>query len=135
MKRLIIAALLIASPAAAQDNEWTYAATNSSGSDYYIRTQDWLAGRSHHRAARAWVMTNDSRNRNVEWMSSKALYEVDCVGESYRRLSTVVYYRNGRASDLGSTGREYIVPGSVFAALARELCSDPAPPRVPISRT
>jgi hypothetical protein len=94
---LLASAVVVGSPGAAQmSDDWRYIDSNSSGSEFYLRTQDWLAGRSQQRSARAWVKTEDGRNARVPWMESKVLYEVDCVAFTYRLLQATWYYRGGK---------------------------------------
>lgn len=116
-----------AAPGTTQDSEWRYVSENSSGSHYYVRTKDWIKGRSHHRAARAWVKTDDRSNSGVEWNESKELIEFNCPAGTYRSISTTLYFEDGRTESLGASSPKYVVPESVFEAVFDAVCTDPAP--------
>lgn len=119
---------LLVSPAAAEDPEWYRLGESSGGSVMYARTADLLAGRSHHTAARMWIMFDARKDRAVAWSELKALYVVNCVAQTYRMVSYVAYRRNGSVMDSDNEVGEldYVIPGSMMSEAVDALCSDPS---------
>ena len=131
MTRLFLALALIAAPVAAAEPlpEWRYVNTDDTGSHYYLRTEDWLEGRSHMRSAKAWLMTDSSGDKTIEWKSSKMLVSVDCVAETYRSLWFVFTYPSGKVESHAASDKSVrpVVPGTILAGAVDMLCVDPAP--------
>ncbi len=129
MKRIAIALAILATPVVAATPEWTFIAEDKDNTKTYLRTVDYNAGRPDQQYARAWVMTDNSRDRTVSYQSSKALYTVNCVTETYHALSVVLYYPDRTNKTLKNFSREYAVPGTVMGEVVEALCADPTPAR------
>jgi hypothetical protein len=131
MKKLAIAALLFALPSAATA-EWTFVDTTIDNEDIFIRDEDWLAGRSHHRDARVWVRIDHSRNRKTPYRYTMMLVSINCPAETYRFLHGTAFMPNGRStSERVSTTSEYAVPGTIAAEIVEMTCFDPTPTPTP----
>jgi len=108
--------------------KWYYAVEDKDGSKYYVRGQDVELGRSDSRAARMWVQSDDSTNSAVSYRSSKALYVVDCIAETYTTETYIEYDKRGNPEESPVDRRkEHIVPGSIFADIAGLVCSNDRP--------
>lgn len=131
MKRIALAlALALPAPAAAQEAGWRYIGSNTNGSAYYLREQDFQSGHSAVRNGRMWVKTDDSKNGRVEWQSSVTLFRADCVAETYQQVSLTVYYGGGRLDSISTPGEViYAIPDSIMHSVLEAYCADPTPRR------
>lgn len=118
------AALLISTPVSAQtDEDWTYTGTSSDGSDWYISTANWLAGKSTDIVAPMWVKIDHSRNKTTALRTSYALYSVNCPHQTYYFTEWIGEYPDGRRETDDSTTSGAARPGSILAHLIKMLCS------------
>ncbi len=126
MRALLIAAALMAAPAAAEPlPEWSHVGGDMNDTEWYIRTKDWLAGYSGSRSAKMWITLDSSRDRTVPYRSAKLLYTVDCVSELYRYEQGTYYYSSGDVRTAGKIHTpRHSTPGTILAAAIDMLCED-----------
>ncbi len=130
----IIALLLVLQ--SAETPEWHKIGTDKDGSVLYVRTQDAMAGRSHHRAAKVWTKMDARKDRTVAWSEAKILYLMDCVAQTYRIVQIISFDSKGDPTTIQGNGKtDHVVPGSMMEGVADAVCSDPADNRIslPIS--
>lgn len=123
---LLLAALLLAAPAAA---EWQKSGS-SSRFDHYV---DLVTRRSAGNLVRIWVMNDyyaaETNSAGKRYGSDKLLIEYDCPGERMRILAYAEYSgRMGSGETVGSRDMagdwRAIIPGSVGQTRHRYACAD-----------
>ena len=118
----------IASRAYHDSVDWYYSGVSQSGSVIYVRGEDVRNGRANSNAARVWVMTDDIANSELSRRSSKTLYSINCLAETYAINSITDYSPSGVSKTFdGSSSHSYIVPGSVFENVSQLVCADKLP--------
>lgn len=137
MKKILVAlaATSLTSPSYAQEEEptWGYLATVSSGTQVFVRMEDYQRGRSYMHDARVWVRYDHSRDRQVEWRTTLALYSIDCPQRTIQLIESVAVWPNGHGERAGGDRRVNIIPETLHDLIADNVCSDPDDER--ISRT
>lgn len=125
----IIASLFLAAlPPGHSSSEWEYMTSDADQSDWYVRTEDYLNGRSDQTNAYAWVLLDSRKDRTVRFSYVKSLYRINCPAQTYITLQSTYYYADGsnRSSNYGRL--TVAVPGSVMAEIVANVCADPTPP-------
>ncbi|MGN6498237.1 MAG: surface-adhesin E family protein [Tsuneonella sp.] len=108
--------------------QWYYVTETSDGSKVYIRGRDVENSGKSSRSARFWLKTDDSKNRSSSYYSSMALYNLDCVSETYMVEVLNVYDAKGAVTQLGTSEKtSRIVPDSVLSDAAALVCSNDRP--------
>ncbi len=131
MLKYLFAAALLAAPltAAAQSEDlpdWYYINTTRSSTVIYARTQDLAKGRAHQSDARVWLLFDHAKDKSVNWRETKVYYTFDCNRQTFRALSLIVYFPDGRSEQGNPPGEiEYVIPDSNMDTVAQLLCYTP----------
>ena len=119
-------AILAASPVSAQDR-WMYVSTTVSDADWYIDTENYLAGRPTSTSAQMWIKIDHSRDASVRHRTSMGHYTVNCVSRTYRQNSSITYDAIGKVVSQRDaptyTPYSRVVPESILEAAVNMLCA------------
>jgi hypothetical protein len=132
MKKLMLAALIAASCAAAQA-EWTKLGTVASGNQDTLYVDSTTVRREGSRA-KVWALTNYKSaqvRRGTKYRSDKAQFKFDCREETFE--TTMVMYMSGQMGEGQAVHTDTmpmlpvpVPPSSAAAALMEVACSAPA---------
>ena len=115
---------ILSSSSFAQADRWTLVGTSTSGTVWYIATEDYLRGRPDQVAAPMWVKLDHSADKQVEYRETIARYTVNCREKTFRTDSFTVYRANGRSETLPkSYSFNYAVPDTVLESAIIMLCA------------
>ena len=126
--KLIVAAALImaATPAFAVD--WVYVSADSNGTIYYYDADTIRRSGSQ---VTVWEKEDASRNKTVKYREQKIQSQFSCSDRTYRLLSFVTYYpdgkRNSYSLDTYEQKVEAIPPDTIGEARLEAVCSATAP--------
>lgn len=120
----LVLTLFIAVPAKADNSEWYYVGTASSGGIVYARTSDILKGRPESTDARVWIMIDLSRDASLPYRTMNVLYSFDCTRETSRALQTNTIMPNGKGKTEPASGSlSYVTPGTIEHDIYTLVCS------------
>lgn len=129
MKLLIAFILSFASmtAAVAEQPTWYYINKTDSGTVIHARTSDLMVGRSDQQAAKVWVKLDHSDDKTTPLRQTMVLYTVNCVAQTYRRVSATFYKADGSTeTDTSNEATQHIIPESNISNVTDELCADPS---------
>ena len=120
------ALIMAATPAFAVD--WVYVTTGENGSDFYYDAD--TIQRSGNRVT-VWEKEDASRNKTVKYREQKTQSQFSCSDRTYRLLSFVTYYpdgkRNSYSLDTYEQTVEAIPPDTIGETRLEAVCSATAP--------
>ena len=128
IKFIVAAAALImaATPAFAVD--WVYVTTGENGSDFYYDAD--TIQRSGNQVT-VWEKEDASRNKTVKYREQKIQGNFSCSSRTYRLLSFVAYYPDGKQNssslDTYEQKVEPIPPDTIGETRLEAVCSATAP--------
>lgn len=120
------ALIMAATPAFAVD--WVYVTTGENGSDFYYDAD--TIQRSGNRVT-VWEKEDASRNKTVKYREQKTQSQFSCSDRTYRLLSFVTYYpdgkRNSYSLDTYEQTVEAIPPDTIGETRLEAVCSATTP--------
>lgn len=126
--KLIVATALVlaATPAFAVD--WVYVSSDSTGTIYYYDADTILRSGSQ---VTVWEKEDASRNKTVKYREQKIQSQFSCSDRTYRLLSFVTYYPDGKkisySLDTYEQKVEAIPPDTIGETRLEAVCSATAP--------
>jgi hypothetical protein len=126
--KLIVATALVlaATPAFAVD--WVYVSSDSTGTIYYYDADTIRRSGSQ---VTVWEKEDASRNKTVKYREQKIQSQFSCSDRTYRLLSFVTYYPDGKkisySLDTYEQKVEVIPPDTIGETRLEAACSATAP--------
>ncbi len=121
-----IALVMAVTPAFAAN--WVYVTTDVNGSDYYYDADTILR---YGNRVTVWEKEDASRNKTVKYREQKIQSQFSCSDRTYRLLSFVAYYpdgkRNSYSLDTYEQKVEAIPPDTIGETRLEAVCSATTP--------
>ena len=125
---LVAATALVMAAAPAFAVDWVYVTTGENDSDFYYDAG--TIQRSGNRVT-VWEKEDASRNKTVKYREQKIQSQFSCSDRTYRLLSFVTYYpdgkRNSYSLDTYEQKVEAIPPDTIGETRLEAVCSATAP--------